>query len=303
MPGGNWSVSYIPNCQEVYCGPVPQIDNGFSIGSTNVTYRGQAMYQCYAGFAFPTGQPIERISCLSDGRWEKKPNCLGKYKYVFSLIEIIKLFLASQCAALPDVQHVNVTILNGLGRSYGTIVRYECEPGYIRSGPPVILCMSNGTWSGEVPVCARKKNVYQFVIIILFYHISGAKCPDFPVIKNGFITDNSRSYYYNDEARVQCFKGFKLIGNSILRCGENQHFNNPPRCEDINECITSQCDVASTECVNEGGSFYCKCRKGFEPTLECRPVGDLGLMNGGIPDESITVSSSEPGYEKSVSLI
>lgn len=64
---------------EVYCGPVPQIDNGFSIGSTNVTYRGIATYQCYAGFAFPTGQPIERISCLSDGRWERTPTCLGTY--------------------------------------------------------------------------------------------------------------------------------------------------------------------------------------------------------------------------------
>lgn len=86
MPGGNWSINYIPNCQEVYCGPVPQIDNGFSIGSTNVTYRGQAMYQCYAGFAFPTGQPIERISCLSDGRWEKKPTCLGKKQHVFYVL-------------------------------------------------------------------------------------------------------------------------------------------------------------------------------------------------------------------------
>lgn len=66
---------------EVYCGPVPQIDNGFSIGSTNVTYRGVATYQCYAGFAFPTGQPIERISCLSDGRWERTPTCLGKKAY------------------------------------------------------------------------------------------------------------------------------------------------------------------------------------------------------------------------------
>lgn len=55
--------------------------------------------------------------------------------------------------------------------------------------------------------------------------------------------------------------------------------------------------------MNEPGSFYCKCRKGFEPTLECRPVGDLGLVNGGVPDESITVSSSEPGYDKSVSNV
>ncbi|KAH1029275.1 hypothetical protein HUJ05_002540 [Dendroctonus ponderosae] len=255
LSGGNWSISYIPKCQEVYCGPVPQIDNGFSIGSSNVTYKGQAMYQCYAGFAFPSAQPIERITCLSDGKWEKKPNCL-----------------ASQCATLPEVPHANVTILNGLGRSYGTIIRYECEPGYIRSGPPVILCMSNGTWSGDVPVCSR------------------ARCPSLPEIGNGLITDRARTYYYTDEARVQCFKGFKLIGNSILKCGDNQQFNNAPKCEDINECISSQCDVASTECVNTAGSFQCKCRKGFAPTNECRPVADLGLINGGIPDESITVA-------------
>lgn len=37
--------------------------------------------------------------------------------------------------------------------------------------------------------------------------------------------------------------------------------------------------------------------------MECRPIGDLGLINGGIPDESITVSSSENGYTKSVSYV
>lgn len=47
--GGTWSLDYIPKCQEVYCGPVPQIDNGFSIGSTNVTYRGVAMYTVSCG--------------------------------------------------------------------------------------------------------------------------------------------------------------------------------------------------------------------------------------------------------------
>lgn len=69
----------------------------------------------------------------------------------------------------------------------------------------------------------------------------------------------------------------------------------------MNECINSQCDAASTECLNTPGSFSCKCKKGFTPTAECRPVGDLGLINGGIPDESITVSSMEHGYSKGVS--
>jgi hypothetical protein len=53
-------------------------------------------------------------------------------------------------------------VLNGGGRSYGTIVRYECEAGYVRSGHPVILCMSNGTWSGDVPTCSSKLQCLHF---------------------------------------------------------------------------------------------------------------------------------------------
>lgn len=64
--------------------------------------------------------------------------------------------VASQCSPLPETPHANGTVLNGGGRSYGTIVRFECEPGYVRSGHPVILCMSNGTWSSNVPTCSRK---------------------------------------------------------------------------------------------------------------------------------------------------
>jgi hypothetical protein len=225
-----------------------------------------ATYQCYAGFAFPTGQPVERISCQADGRWERQPSCM-----------------ASQCVALPDVPHANISILNGGGRSYGTIVRYECEPGYVRSGRPVLLCMSNGTWSGEIPTCSR------------------ALCPKFPEIKNGFVVDTAKTYFFGDELRVQCFKGYKLIGSNVLKCGPNQDFAEPPRCEDINECSSSQCDVASTECKNVAGGFSCACRGGFVPSLECRPVADLGLISGGIPDDSITVSASEPGYSKGVS--
>lgn len=77
------------------------------------------------------------------------------------------IFLASQCAPLPEAPHSNITILNGGGRSYGTIVRFECEPGYVRSGHPVILCMSNGTWSDEVPTCSRKYNKLCFSLIII----------------------------------------------------------------------------------------------------------------------------------------
>lgn len=39
MPGGSWNNDYVPACQMVYCGPVPQIDNGFAVVASNVTYQ------------------------------------------------------------------------------------------------------------------------------------------------------------------------------------------------------------------------------------------------------------------------
>ena len=76
--GGQWSQSYIPACQEVYCGPVPQIENGFAVEASNVTYQGLARFQCYAGFAFPSGNTLESIACLDNGEWSPLPNCQGE---------------------------------------------------------------------------------------------------------------------------------------------------------------------------------------------------------------------------------
>ena len=78
QPGGEWDNDYIPDCVEAYCGPVPQIDNGFAVIATNVTWRGTASFQCYYGFAFPSGNQLESISCLQDGSWSPLPNCQGK---------------------------------------------------------------------------------------------------------------------------------------------------------------------------------------------------------------------------------
>ena len=97
---------------------------------------------------------------------------------------------------------------------------------------------------------------------------------------------------------MRCHKGYRLVGTNIITCGPEQKFENLPTCEDINECANPQCDFSSTECVNTEGSHYCKCKEGMEPVLDCRPVLDLGLSNGGLPDDSIYVSGSEPGYEK-----
>jgi len=266
MMGGKWSTPYVPKCQDVYCGPVPQIDNGFAIAATNVTFGGEAQYQCYAGFGFASGLAIETITCTETGEWDSVPECS-----------------ASQCTPLPDVLHANATILNGGGMNYGSVIRFECEPGYVRKGDPVLLCQSNGTWSGAVPSCSK------------------IQCRTFPEIENGWISNKTRSYFYRDETRAQCYRGYKLNGTSIIRCGPDGEFTSVPSCLDVDECAAtsgSPCDMASTNCTNVPGAHQCGCKTGFVPNLDCRPAADLGLANGGVSNPAIIVSSSEKGFPK-----
>ncbi|KZS05970.1 Notch 2 [Daphnia magna] len=190
----------------VYCGPVPQIDNGFAIAATNA---------------------IETIRCTEDGQWDSVPQCS-----------------ASQCTPLPEVAHANATILNGGGMNYGSVIRFECEPGYVRTGDP---------------------------------------CRTFPEIENGWVSNRTRNYFFGDETRAQCYRGYKLNGTTVIRCGADGKFANVPTCLDVDEC---------------GGSYQCGCKSGFLPNLDCRPVVDLGLGNGGVPNPSITVSSAEKGFPK-----
>lgn len=65
--GGRWSLARISNCQPRYCGPVPQIDNGFAVNATGVSYNQTATYKCYAGFTLgddnmPRERPMGQVA-------------------------------------------------------------------------------------------------------------------------------------------------------------------------------------------------------------------------------------------------
>ena len=136
-----------------------------------------------------------------------------KVKTILRHLLDFSLILASQCQPLPEVEHATANILAGRGLNYGTVIRYECDVGYQRTGLPVLICQSDGTWSSDLPTCTKKR------------------CFTFPEIENGYIVDKSSEYYYGDQAKVECHRGYNRIGSNIINCGDDQQFTNLPKCE------------------------------------------------------------------------
>ena len=54
------------------------------------------------------------------------------------------------CGDLPDPINGTV-ILNGTVE--GSIANYTCDEGFLRDGPVVRMCGSDGMWSGSTPQC------------------------------------------------------------------------------------------------------------------------------------------------------
>lgn len=63
-----------------------------------------------------------------------------------------------------SIQAGTVQLLEGNGRSAGSLYSYVCDIGYMISGPPLVYCNSSGVWTHPVPSC-RSEYIDRFSII------------------------------------------------------------------------------------------------------------------------------------------
>ncbi|KAI1733255.1 CUB domain-containing protein [Ditylenchus destructor] len=255
--GGNWTESLLPDCQPIYCSPVPQIASGFAISATNVSFGGMAKYGCYEGFSFASGKKSEEIFCTDEGRWTGTPQCR-----------------AEMCAALATFQNGVRVLEFGDGIGYGSVYAFECSAGYRREGAPTILCQADGHWSSPQPYCKK------------------LTCNQLPKVPNGRIVlplEQEQSLYFGDSARVECNVGFRSVGAESIKCLANQTVSGTPGCKDVDECAEqlSSCTPKSTSCVNLEGGYSCECQTGFQPQLSCTNAASLTLS-------SVKASSGSP---------
>uniref|UniRef100_UPI00398EF078 sushi domain-containing protein 4 n=1 Tax=Pristiophorus japonicus TaxID=55135 RepID=UPI00398EF078 len=131
-----WEPSSTPLCLSDFteC-PLPYVENA---DVYNVTYRpgDELTISCHRGFQIRYPDMDNMVSlCPDDGTWDNLPSCQG-------------------CLRPQVFAHSYVNVSDSLTSfPVGSVLRYQCFPGYKLVGPELLECMYNLLWSANPPRC------------------------------------------------------------------------------------------------------------------------------------------------------
>ncbi|XP_059509384.1 C4b-binding protein alpha chain-like [Stegostoma tigrinum] len=100
--------------------------------------------------------------------------------------------------------------------TYGMIAEYLCNDDYLLIGTKCLNCQGDGTWDNKPPEC------------------KAVGCPSPATPENGYIESGfgHRKYKHQDEVVFRCQEGFEMVGESIIKCSEDNIFvPSPPTCK------------------------------------------------------------------------
>ncbi|XP_072406842.1 sushi domain-containing protein 4 isoform X3 [Chiloscyllium punctatum] len=131
-----WEPSPTPVClSELTVCPVPYIEDA---DVYNNTYRpgDQLTVSCHRGFQirYPDMENMVTL-CPDDGIWDNLPTCQG-------------------CLRPQVFPHSYINVSDSLTPfPVGSVLRYQCFPGYKLTGSAILECMYNLLWSSSPPQC------------------------------------------------------------------------------------------------------------------------------------------------------
>ncbi|XP_067913810.1 zona pellucida sperm-binding protein 3 receptor-like [Heterodontus francisci] len=249
-----------PTCEPRDCGSPPQLENGspndefisqtsFPVG-TNITYK------CYEGYVFQEGSS-RLITCMANSTWSplravcEPKNCgnpgellNGYFVAMDTTFGNNATFYCDEgyqivgrnyrrctangwdgqvptceivtCADPPRINNGTLSSLpEGGSWKFGAVATYTCDKDYSLIGDKNIVCTATGEWDKDPPMCK----------------VVQCQRPEVP--RNGEVVAGfGPTYGYRDEITYKCNDGFKMVGNSVIECSENNTFvPPPPTCE------------------------------------------------------------------------
>ncbi|GAA6107604.1 seizure protein 6 homolog isoform X1 [Tachysurus ichikawai] len=153
---------------------------------------------------------------------------------------------------------------------HGTVVTYQCYPGFQVVGSEILMCQWDLTWSGDVPSCEK---------VML--------CQDPGSVEHGRRLMTGSRFTVGSTVHYMCNKGYTLSGPSLLTC-YSRDTAEPKWSEKIPKCVPERYEpcanpgAPSTAMQSSEKAFFQAgetlsfiCRPGYElhgeATIRCLP--------------------------------
>uniref|UniRef100_A0A8C2Q711 Seizure related 6 homolog b n=1 Tax=Cyprinus carpio TaxID=7962 RepID=A0A8C2Q711_CYPCA len=139
------------------------------------------------------------------------------------------------CPELPEISNGWKTTSHP-DLVHGTVVTYQCYPGFEVVGTEMLMCQWDLTWSGDLPRCERADSY------------EPCRNPGTPP----YTIQSSEKHVYQagETVRFSCMSGYELQGEPVLRCvpGHPSKWSHPP------PLCKGSLSVASADFSMEGAS-------------------------------------------------
>ncbi|KAL0973324.1 hypothetical protein UPYG_G00201950 [Umbra pygmaea] len=117
---------------------------------------------------------------------------------------------------------------------HGTVVTYQCYPGFQLVGTELLMCQWDLTWSGDLPSCDK---------VLL--------CADPGTVEHSRRVMSGPHFTVGSTLQYICHKGYTLSGNSLLSCF-NHGSSGPKWSERLPRCVLESYEP----CRNPGTPYY-----------------------------------------------
>uniref|UniRef100_A0A3B3T3R4 Sushi, von Willebrand factor type A, EGF and pentraxin domain-containing protein 1 n=1 Tax=Paramormyrops kingsleyae TaxID=1676925 RepID=A0A3B3T3R4_9TELE len=185
----------MPSCIANFCQRPPDLPHAIldSVSTSRLNKyvsNTEVSYKCEEGFTLNT---TATLRCMLGGEWVPSPSDI-------SCVPV-------RCSKPESIPRGYVS---GTNYSFGAMVAYSCDKGFMIDGEKRRTCQANGEWGGALPSCQP------------------VSCINPPQVTNGSIKKSR--FVFNSRVTYTCDPGYELRGNPDITCQANKQWTKEPSC-------------------------------------------------------------------------